>query len=165
MITNFLGIKRLMQGVLFLLAAAAVATAQSKEAEPSAKEPLIEQRLIHISEELRCLVCQNESLASSRAELANDLREEVRLLIRQDKSDVAIKAYLVERYGDFVLYRPEVKPLTWLLWFGAFALLLCGVVGMALYVRQRQAVQKLAKPLSEKERDQVRVLLKNGESP
>ena len=165
MITNILGIKRLMQGVLFLLAAAAVATAQSKEAEPSAKEPLIEQRLIHISEELRGLVCQNESLASSRAELANDLREEVRLLIRQDKSDAAIKAYLVERYGDFVLYRPEVKPLTWLLWFGPFALLLCGLVGMALYVRQRQAVQKLAKPLSEKERDQVRVLLKNGESP
>ena len=165
MSTNFLGIKRLMQGFFFLLAAAAVATAQSKEAEPSAKEPLIEQRLIHISEELRCLVCQNESLASSRAELANDLREEVRLLIRQDKSDVAIKAYLVERYGDFVLYRPEVKPLTWLLWFGPIALLLCGVVGMALYVRQRQAVQKLAKPLSEKERDQVRVLLKNGESP
>jgi cytochrome c-type biogenesis protein CcmH len=162
---NFLGIKRLMQGVLFLLAAAAAATAQSKEAEPSAKEPLIEQRLIHISEELRCLVCQNESLASSRAELANDLREEVRLLIRQDKSDVAIKAYLVERYGDFVLYRPDVKPLTWLLWFGPFALLLCGVVGMVLYVRQRQAVQKLAQPLSEKERDQVRVLLKNGESP
>jgi cytochrome c-type biogenesis protein CcmH len=165
MSTNFLGIKRLMQGVLFLLAAAAVATAQSKEAEPSAKEPLIEQRLIHISEELRCLVCQNESLASSRAELANDLREEVRLLIRQDKSDVAIKAYLVERYGDFVLYRPEVKPLTWFLWFGPFALLLCGVVGMVLYVRQRQAVQKLAQPLSEKERDRVRVLLKNGESP
>jgi cytochrome c-type biogenesis protein CcmH len=164
MSTNFLGIKRLMQGVLFLLAAAA-ATAQSKEAEPSAKEPLIEQRLIHISEELRCLVCQNESLASSRAELANDLREEVRLLIRQDKSDVAIKAYLVERYGDFVLYRPEVKPLTWLLWFGPFALLLCGVVGMVLYVRQRQAVQKLVQPLSEKERDQVRVLLKTGESP
>ena len=165
MSTNFLGIKRLVQGVLFLLAAVAVATAQSKEAEPSAKEPLIEQRLIHISEELRCLVCQNESLASSRAELANDLREEVRLLIRQDKSDDAIKAYLVERYGDFVLYRPEVKPLTWLLWFGPFALLLCGVVGMVLYVRQRQAVQKLAQPLSEKERDQVRVLLKNGESP
>ena len=162
---NFFGIKQLMQGVFFLLAAAAVATAQSKEAEPSAKEPPIEQRLIHISEELRCLVCQNESLASSRAELANDLREEVRLLIRQDKSDVAIKAYLVERYGDFVLYRPEVKPLTWLLWFGPFALLLCGVVGMVLYVRQRQAVQKLVQPLSEKERDQVRVLLKNGESP
>ena len=165
MSTNILGIKRLMQGVFLLFIAAVVATAQSKDAAPSAKEPLIEQRLIHISEELRCLVCQNESLASSRAELANDLREEVRLLIRQDNSDDAIKAYLVERYGDFVLYRPEVKPLTWLLWFGPFALLLCGVVGMALYVRQRQAVQKLAKPLSEKERDQVRVLLKNGESP
>ena len=162
---NFLGIKRLTQGVVFLLAAVALVTAQSKEAEPLAKEPLIEQRLIHISEELRCLVCQNESLASSRAELANDLREEVRLLIRQDQSDVEIKAYLVARYGDFVLYRPEVKPLTWLLWFGPFALLLCGLVGMALYVRQRQGVQKLVKPLSEKERDQVRVLLKTGESP
>jgi len=143
MSTNFLGIKRLMQGFFFLLAAVAVATAQSKEAEPSAKEPLIEQRLIHISEELRCLVCQNESLASSRAELANDLREEVRLLIRQDKSDDAIKAYLVERYGDFVLYRPPWQSRTLLLWLGPFLLLAWAVwvvtrrLGAGAAARQR----------------------------
>ena len=162
---NFLSTKQLGQGLCFWLAALLVVTAQGKEAEPLAKEPLIEQRLIHISEELRCLVCQNESLASSRAELVNDLREEVRQLIRQDKSDVQIKEYLVARYGDFVLYRPEVKPLTWLLWFGPFALLLMGLLGMALYVRQRQALQSQTRALSEKEREQVRDLLKNGKLP
>ena len=157
MSTNFLGIKRLMQGVLFLLAAAAVATAQSKEAEPSAKEPLIEQRLIHISEELRCLVCQNESLASSRAELANDLREEVRLLIRQDKSDVAIKAYLVERYGDFVLYRPPLKASTVLLWVGPFVLLLVGL--LALWRQLRLQARREEPPLSAAEWERARRLL------
>jgi len=90
-----------------------LAPLQAKEAALLAEDPVLEKRLIHISEELRCLVCQNESLASSRAELANDLREEVRKLIREDKSDSQIKEYLVTRYGDFVLYKPEVKPLTW----------------------------------------------------
>ena len=94
-----------------------LAPLQAKEAVLSAEDPVLEKRLIHISEELRCMVCQNESLASSRAELANDLREEVRKLIREDKSDSQIKEYLVTRYGDFVLYKPEVKPLTWVLWF------------------------------------------------
>jgi cytochrome c-type biogenesis protein CcmH len=88
-----------------------------------AADPAIEARLIVISEELRCLVCQNESLAGSRAELANDLREEVRKLIQEGKTDTEIKEYLVARYGDFVLYRPPVKPTTWLLWFGPFVLL------------------------------------------
>ena len=81
-----------------------LAPLQAKEAVLSAEDPVLEKRLIHISEELRCMVCQNESLASSRAELANDLREEVRKLIREDKSDSQIKEYLVTRYGDFVLY-------------------------------------------------------------
>ena len=92
-----------MQGFFFLLAAAAVATAQSKEAEPSAKEPLIEQRLIHISEELRCLVCQNESLASSRAELANDLREEVRLIRWQEHTAGVQSQYWIE-YDGYSLF-------------------------------------------------------------
>ena len=114
-----------------------VTTALAKEALPMAQDPVLEKRLILISEELRCLVCQNESLASSRAELANDLREEVRKLITQNLSDQQIKDYLVTRYGDFVLYRPQVKPLTWVLWFGPFLLLVVAVWGMFSYVRQR----------------------------
>jgi cytochrome c-type biogenesis protein CcmH len=129
-----------------------------------AEDPLVEKRLIHISEELRCLVCQNESLASSRAELANDLREEVRKLIRQDKSDGQIKEYLVTRYGDFVLYKPEVKPLTWVLWFGPFLLLVLGVIGMSVYLRQRQAAQSQAQSLSDEDRRKVQEILKSGDA-
>jgi cytochrome c-type biogenesis protein CcmH len=138
---------------------------QAKEAALMAEDPVVEKRLIHISEELRCLVCQNESLASSRAELANDLREEVRKLLRQDKSDSQIKDYLVARYGDFVLYKPEVKPLTWVLWFGPFLLLLLGVIGMALYLRQRQSEQTARSTLSEEDRQKVNELLKSGDAP
>jgi cytochrome c-type biogenesis protein CcmH len=87
--------------------------ANAGEASPMAEDPVVEARLVHISQEIRCLVCQNESLSSSRAELADDLRREVRDLIRTNKSDQEIKDFLVSRYGDFVLYRPEVKPLTW----------------------------------------------------
>jgi cytochrome c-type biogenesis protein CcmH len=78
----------------------------------------VQARWDHIAAELRCLVCQNESLASSNAELAMDLRREVRSLIEQGQSDDEIRNFLVSRYGDFVLYKPEVKPVTWLLWFG-----------------------------------------------
>jgi hypothetical protein len=81
-------------------------------------------------------VCQNESLAASRAELAEDLRREVRKLIRDGKSDPEIKDYLVARYGDFVLYRPPVKPTTWLLWFGPFVLLVGALVGLIAYLRR-----------------------------
>ena len=99
-----------------------------KEAVPLADDPLVEQRLIAISEELRCLVCQNESLAGSRADLAQDLRREIRGLIKQGRTDDEIKTFLVSRYGDFVLYRPPVKPSTWLLWAGLFGLAVVGVV-------------------------------------
>lgn len=110
----------------------------AKEAVELGDEPWVEARMLHLSEELRCLVCQNETLASSRAELANDLRVEVRQLVKQGKTDDEIKQYLVARYGDFVLYRPEVKPLTWLLWFGPFAALLCALGMGWLYLRERQ---------------------------
>ena len=108
------------------------------EAVPTAEDPKVEARLVNIAEELRCLVCQNESLASSHAELAEDLRREVRKLIREDKTDAQIKTYLVERYGDFVLYRPQVKPLTWPLWFGPFFMLLAAVWGLWRYMRLRK---------------------------
>ena len=79
---------------------------QAGEAQPMAQDPQVEARLVVIAEELRCLVCQNESLSSSHAELAEDLRREVRKLIKDGKTDPEIKTYLVERYGDFVLYKP-----------------------------------------------------------
>ena len=119
----------------WLLLASAVRAA---DAQPMAEDPQVEARLVAIAEELRCLVCQNESLASSHAELAEDLRREVRKLIREDKSDAEIKTYLVERYGDFVLYRPQVKPLTWPLWFGPFFMLLAAVWGLWRYLRLRK---------------------------
>ena len=143
----------------------ALAPLQAKEAALLAEDPLVEKRLIHISEELRCMVCQNESLASSRAELANDLREEVRKLIREDRSDSQIKEYLVTRYGDFVLYRPEVKPLTWVLWFGPFLLLMLAIIGMAYYLRQRQAAQTGGPALSDEDRRKGQEILKSGDKP
>lgn len=85
-------------------------TAPAREAAPRADDPAVEARLVAIADELRCLVCQNESLASSHAELADDLRREVRGLIREGKSDAEIKRFLVDRYGDFVLYRPKSNP-------------------------------------------------------
>ncbi|MFM7801161.1 MAG: cytochrome c-type biogenesis protein [Limnohabitans sp.] len=111
---------------------------RAADALPRAEDPLVEARLVVIAEELRCLVCQNESLASSHAELAEDLRREVRKLIRDNKSDAEIKTYLVERYGDFVLYRPQVKPLTWPLWFGPFFMLLLAIWGLWRYLRLRK---------------------------
>ena len=151
-------------GALAFVLLSFLGSVQAKEAQLLAEDPVVEKRLVHISEELRCLVCQNESLASSRAELANDLREEVRKLIKQDKSDTQIKDYLVARYGDFVLYKPEVKPLTWVLWFGPFLLLLMGVIGMALYLRQRQAAHTVQTSLSDDDRRKVQNLLKSGDA-
>ena len=144
---------------VFALLMAGACVAFAREAAPLAEDPAVEARLVEISQELRCLVCQNESLASSRAELADDLRREVRDLIRDEKSDEEIKAFLVSRYGDFVLYRPEVKPLTWVLWFGPFLLLLLGVWVLVRYVRQRRD-QVPTPTLSDEERQRAQDLLK-----
>lgn len=114
-----------------------LSVAIANEAAPLADDPVTEQRLISISEEMRCLVCQNESLAGSRSDLANDLRREIRTLIKEGKSDDQIRSFMVERYGDFVLYRPPVKPVTWLLWIGPFVILLMGIAGLLTYLRRR----------------------------
>lgn len=111
----------------------------ARDAVPLADDPVTEQRLISISEEMRCLVCQNESLAGSRSDLANDLRREIRILISEGKSDDQIRSFMVERYGDFVLYRPPVKPVTWLLWIGPFVLLGIGIAGLLMYLRRRNS--------------------------
>ena len=130
-----------------------------REAPLMAEDPQLEARLVDLSQELRCLVCQNESLASSHAELADDLRQEVRALIRAGKSDSEIKDFLVARYGDFVLYRPEVKPLTWVLWFGPFLLLVIAAIFLGVYLRQRQSLAAPA-ALNDEARERAKQLLK-----
>src|SRR5678815_3060949 len=113
--------KRLAVHLLVLCSLSAAVLAQT--AQPLAEDPEVEKRLQVLSQELRCLVCQNETLADSRAGLAEDLRREIREQIKAGKSDKEIIAFLTARYGDFVLYRPRVTPVTYLLWFGPFVLL------------------------------------------
>ena len=133
------------------------------EAIPLAEDPVVEQRMIAISEELRCLVCQNESLAGSRADLAQDLRRELRTLIKANKSDAEIMEYMVSRYGDFVRYRPPVKPMTWLLWFGPFLLLIGAVVVLVRTVRRNQRGAPPA-ALDPDQRKKAQSLLKDTET-
>src|SRR5712672_2116739 len=107
--------------LLFLLHNGVTVMAQVRLPEqPVADDPVTEQRLRKLSQELRCLVCQNETLADSRADLAEDLRREIREQIRAGKSDQEIITFLTRRYGDFVLCKPPVKATTYLLWFGPF---------------------------------------------
>ncbi len=112
--------------------------AHAGEAKDMAADPVLEKRMIGLAEKLRCLVCQNESLASSHADLAEDLRREVREQMAQGKNDQEIIDYLVARYGDFVLYDPPMKSYTLLLWFGPFALLLIGLGLLFYQLRKRK---------------------------
>ena len=120
----------------------------AKEALPNAEDPEIEQRLVRLAEDLRCLVCQNESLAGSKAELAADLRREIRAQMKAGKNDREVIAYLTERYGDFVLYRPPFKPVTWLLWLGPVLFLAIG--GGAWYMTLRRRRDAQVAPVDEK---------------
>ena len=109
----------------------------AKEAAPEAADPALEARMTRITAELRCLVCQNQTIADSNAALAVDLRRETRELLRQGKSDREVVEYMTARYGDFVLYRPPLKATTLLLWFGPAALLAIGGAVLVLVVRRR----------------------------
>ncbi|BFI95730.1 MAG: cytochrome c-type biogenesis protein CcmH [Rhodanobacter sp.] len=127
-----------------LLLAALLAFAGHALAAGGAIEPLPfkdraqEVRFQNLTKQLRCLVCQNENLADSNADLARDLRLEVFQLMQQGRTDAQIKQYLVDRYSDFVLYDPPLQPDTWLLWFGPLAILLAGGVVVAVTVRKRR---------------------------
>jgi len=123
------------------LLAAAPARAQMREAPPLAEDPALEARVMDLATVLRCLVCQNQTLADSNAELAVDLRNQVREQIKAGRSDEQIIDYLVARYGDFVLYRPPVKTTTVLLWAGPFVLLAAGLGGLLLTLRRRARAQ------------------------
>ena len=130
----------------------------AKEAQP-AEDAQIEQRMKALTEQLRCLVCQNETLADSRADLAEDLRREIRKEIKDGKSDQEIIAFLTQRYGDFILYNPPVKSTTYLLWFGPFILLLGGLFVLFRYLKQRRGLI-VEEPLSADERQRAESLLK-----
>jgi len=135
--------------------------AAAEEARPLADNPQVEARLKTLAVELRCLVCQNQTLADSHAPLAEDLRREVREMIAKGMSDKEIIDFLVQRYGDFVLYRPPWKASTSLLWLGPFLLLIAGATGLVFALRRRQ--KKLADvTLSEEEHNRVAQLLSEG---
>jgi cytochrome c-type biogenesis protein CcmH len=135
--------------------------AAAEEARPLADNPQVEARLKTLAVELRCLVCQNQTLADSHAPLAEDLRREVREMIAKGMSDKEIIDFLVQRYGDFVLYRPPWKASTTLLWLGPFLLLIAGATGLVFALRRRQ--KKLADvTLTEEEHNRVAQLLSEG---
>ena len=153
--------KRALLLLLLICIVAPATIAQVRRPEPVKDDPAIEQRLQKLSQELRCLVCQNETLADSRADLAEDLRDEIREQMKAGKSDKEIIAFLTERYGQFILYRPQVTPTTYLLWFGPFVLLLIGLAVLFYYIRQRRELIP-EKPLTSDERKRAEELLRTG---
>jgi len=126
--------KRIIAVLLMVLALPAYAN----EAAPAAQDPALEQRVMRLTSELRCLVCQNQSLADSHADLAIDLKNQVRSQMQAGKSDAEIREFMVARYGDFVLYRPPLKSTTALLWAGPFLLLAAGGLALGFYLRRRR---------------------------
>jgi len=137
------------------------AVAWSGEAAPTEQDPVQQQRAVRLSEQLRCLVCQNQSISDSNAELAVDLRRQIHEQIALGRNDGEIVDFMVQRYGDFVLYRPPVKATTILLWFGPALLLLIGIVVLARHVRARRPVTE-GQTLSEEERRRAEALLTGG---
>ena len=131
------------------------------EARPLADDPVVEARLKHLAVELRCLVCQNQTLADSNAPLAEDLRREVREMIAKNMSDKEIIDFLTARYGDFVLYRPPLKATTTLLWVGPFVLLTVGAATLVITLRRR-ANKVVDVPVTDEEHRRVEQLLAEG---
>jgi cytochrome c-type biogenesis protein CcmH len=146
-------------GLLLIIFCSLPCLALAKEAKPLSNDPELEKRVMALSEQLRCLVCQNETLAGSRADLAVDLRGQIREQMKAGKSDKEIVAYLTERYGRFILYNPPIDPTTYLLWFGPFVLLLGGLLFLFRYLKQRRDLIT-EEPLSADERRRAEALLK-----
>src|SRR5215470_17890082 len=128
-----------MRRVLLHLALLAAFAARALAVEPGERlaDPALEARARAISKELRCLVCQNESIDDSNAALAHDLRVLLRERLAAGDSDPQVRDFLVRRYGQFVLLRPPIEPATYVLWFGPFAVLVLGAAGIAVYLRRR----------------------------
>ena len=146
--------KKIYIPLLWLLSSLALA----QTAQPTPSDPLSNKRAVALSEELRCLVCQNQSIADSNAELAVDLRRQIHEQIAQGRSDQQIIDYMVERYGDFVLYRPPLKATTLVLWMGPPLLFVVGLWLLLLYLRQRRSRVEV-RPLSTADRARAAALL------
>ena len=146
--------------LIALMLASSIGSAGATEAANLAADPVLEARVMKVAEELRCLVCQNETIAASHADLAVDLRKQIRSKLSQGQSEQQILDFMVERYGDFVLYRPALKATTVLLWVGPFALLLIAAFTLARAIRGRQ---RNTAPLAPADADRARRLLE--ESP
>ena len=125
--------------ISFLLFLLIPVSGGAKEAIPVAEDPEIEKRMLALTMDLRCLVCQNEPISDSRAEFSNDIRREIREQIKANKTDEEIVQFLVDRYGDFILYNPPMKASTILLWFGPIVLLLIALSSLVIYLRRRRA--------------------------
>ena len=133
--------------------------AHAGEAVPTAEDPVLEKRVMEVSHNLRCLVCQNQTIADSNAELAVDLRNQVREKLQQGESEREILEYMVSRYGEFVLFKPLVKSTTWLLWFGPLLLVVLGIGVLIVMLRQRRTLMQQAQVMSAEERVRAASLL------
>ncbi|HEC19920.1 MAG TPA: cytochrome c-type biogenesis protein CcmH [Gammaproteobacteria bacterium] len=151
---NALRVFVVMVGMLAL-----VSLASAKEAVPLADDPELEKQVNEITAELRCLVCQNQTIADSHADLAIDLKNQVREMVKSGKTQKEINDYMVQRYGDFVLYRPAMKPSTMLLWAGPFILLVIGLTVLVINLRKRRALVKDEGDLSTDEQQRLKTLL------
>jgi len=149
--------------VALLMVLAWSPAAPAKEAQPVMGDPVIQARVMHLAGELRCLVCQGESLAESRSDFAADMLAKIRSLVEQGKSDQEIKDYLVARYGDFILYRPPFSGITAFVWLTPVILLLAGGSLFVVNLRRRRARVQTA-PLSAEEEARVKNLLSEGDS-
>ena len=139
-------------GLMASVAALSAGSVAAAEAEPTAFDPIAHQRVVEVSEQLRCLVCQNQSIAESNAELAVDLRNQVIEQVKAGKTNKEIIDFMVERYGDFVLYKPPFKMTTAILWLGPLALFVIGVGAFYVNLRRRKRlVEEAVKPLSKEE--------------
>lgn len=157
---------RLLALLLLGLALLGPAAPPALAVEPGERlaDPTLEARARALSKELRCLVCQNESIDESNADLAHDLRVLLRQRIAAGDTDQQAIRFVVSRYGDFVLLKPPVEPATYLLWFGPLALLALGGIGTAVYLRRhRPAPDAAPTPLSEAERERLARLLQESE--
>lgn len=157
-------LKHLLRLAILLVAAACVfVAARAADAPDVAEDPALEKRVNDIGLELRCLVCQNQTIADSHAGLAVDLKNQIREQLKAGKTDRQILDFMVERYGDFVLYKPPVKGTTMLLWVGPFALMALGLGVAVLIVRRRRKVAETTPHLTEEQRRQAARLLDEPE--
>jgi cytochrome c-type biogenesis protein CcmH len=154
-----------MRALILAFALALPGLAFAQAAEVAKPDAAVEERLKRLAEELRCLVCQNQTIADSNAPLALDLRNQIRQQIAAGRDDDQIRTYMVERYGDFVLYRPPFKGTTAILWLGPLLLIVIGAAVFVLVIRKRRGVGESAPPLDPTQRAQLEALLEDAPVP